>query len=1074
MKIYINNQLVKTQILPSNTPTLDETLETFSFALISNTNPLPYAPMQLVKVDFLGDGTDVSYFYIVSDSVETYSLNPLRYKHNISCVQNTRKLSKTLVRNSTFTQPADPIRKSLVATSGGPKREGTNLTIQFANFAPSANWGCEKVVFADNERTKGNVKLRISFQYIKGYTNGQRTGPDGQKEAALNTHIHNIDEIKTIDPDISYLETAPRIYLKYIKKGSSTTQSREITPFDLGLPANSSFRLNEDYDITDIIRQISGSEGLKEVWLEFQNADFVFGAWKNYDDTQPYQFPTGEYYFFSYFCQLELTFETNYYSIYDILDLLIKRQLKETSRRSLTPLFWLPSSGDLYDLLVSTPAPNFTFTQLTMYECVAEVFRVFDAIFTMDENGELGIEYFNDLSNEPVPDTRFTGRTLSLGEDKYTNGLVAHYQDARVIESFPKQEGVFAHLRSAEFGVPAQQDHNFIVPHAIENIVKCEILANDWTFDITRDIAFDCHVCHGDDLVLDITRYVVEESLWSLLNVGELDQSTINADAINNRKVVKYNSVYFTKGDNKIQIAYSAKSSWNFTVYALANLVLCAMMRKFGLQSPTHSYQSPIGESSDFNGVWYNIKMRLTYIASVNGKLETHSLTTKYNGETLVDQSNGSVDLNKLGLNTLGLSLKLGNPTLNATHRITTWAKRIKTGQIYEYQGKLWVANVVNYTFFNGLLQGKISFVQNFNQLSLRTQLLREKRMTNISKELVQKSEEILTDFVYYFTDSAKATNSNVRGDVIHFDPTHFLNHVKFTFGVNLSDNSYGHIGDAVIFTRQQSGIDYVMTADPYTNEDVYYGIYIPMIIYGAGNTINFEMTFDHPMSAGNKTNATTHWGGHQYYTDHAIYTDKSGFLNEVNIKTPVHEIEYDREFPKARAYSDYDSENRGGFYFEILGFKVYKQPNEIFALNYQLAFLPYPGDEQTDFLGSGFINNNWFTNNSEVANQTRYICFMGEKSSVLDTKVSSYLVKKQITQVTSVTYNAANSFYLNKFGVQLSYDALTSTEKNKGPFASWAIVDNDGNILFASNRNVSVNDTQVSIYFLTSKYRIN
>ena len=1075
MKIYINNQLVKTEILPSNTPTLDETLETFSFGLISNTNPLPYAPMQLVRVDFTGDATDVAYFYIVSDSVETYSLNPLRYKHNISCVQNTRRLSKYLVRNSTFTQPADPIRKTLTATSGGPKR-GINPTghaIDMVSFTPSANWGYEKVTFADKERIKGNVKLKINFQCIKGYTNGLNTGPQGQKEAALYTNIHDLSEILAFDPDIHSLWTTPRIYLKYVLKSSSTIRTREITPQDLGLSTGADFRLNTEYDITDIIRLLEtvGGSKIKEIWTEFQYSNFISGTW---DQDFNNNYPSGEYYFHSYFCQLELNFETYYYTIYDILDLLIKRQKKQTSIRTLPQQFFLPSNGDLYDLLVSTVAPNFTFTQLTMYECVAEVFRVFDAIFTLDEDNVLGIEYFNDLSNESVPDTRFTGRTLSLGEDKYTNGLVVPYQDARVVESFPKAEGQFAHLRSEEFGVPQAQDHHFIVPHAIENIVKCEILADDWCLDITKDGgSFDCDVRHGDNLVLDITRYVVEQDLWSLLDVGNLNQGVISADVINNRKVVQYNSVYFVKGDNKIQVAYSAKSTWNLTVYALANLVLCEMMRKFGLQSPSNSLHAQIMESGNFSGLWYNVKMRLTYVASVNGKIETHSITSKFNGETLVDQANGTVDLNKLGLNTFGLGLKLGNPTLNATHRITTWAKRIKTGQIYQYQGKLWVANVVNYTFFKGMLQGKVSFVQNFNQLSIRTQLLREKRMTNISKELVQKSEEILTDFVYYFSDASKATNFSITGDEIHFNKNHLLNFIKYTFDVNLGASNPKHIGDVVAYTFETPGVDYVYTVDPYTNAPIYYGFYIPMVIYGAGNTVNFEMSFDHPMNAGNQTKNTSAWNGHQYFTNHTIYTDKSGFLEYICLRTPVNEIDYDLEFPKVGAWSDYDSGSRGDFYFRIQDFRIYKQPNEIFALNYQLAFLPYPGDEQIDFLGSEFINNNWFTNTSKEIKKTRYICFMAEKSSVLDTKVSSYLVKKQITSVTSSSFSSGSN-YIHKFGIVLHYDSLTTTEKNKGPFGSWAIVDGEDNILFASNRSVSLEATDVAIYFLTKLNRLN
>ena len=115
MIIRINGQNVKAEILPNNTPTKDETLETFSFALISNNDPMPYAPMQSVEVIF--QVGDVGHFVLVSDNVETYSLNPLKYKHNITCIQNTRKLSKHLVRNSVFTQPAYLNKSSFNAIS---------------------------------------------------------------------------------------------------------------------------------------------------------------------------------------------------------------------------------------------------------------------------------------------------------------------------------------------------------------------------------------------------------------------------------------------------------------------------------------------------------------------------------------------------------------------------------------------------------------------------------------------------------------------------------------------------------------------------------------------------------------------------------------------------------------------------------------------------------------------------------------------------------------------------------------------------------------------------------------------
>ena len=112
MKIYINNILIKAEILPSNTPTLDETLETFSFDLISNDNPLPFAPMQEVRIDFLSDESEVVRFVLTSDNVDIFSTNPLRYKHNMVCTQYDRKLSKHLVRNTVITQPANPKKES--------------------------------------------------------------------------------------------------------------------------------------------------------------------------------------------------------------------------------------------------------------------------------------------------------------------------------------------------------------------------------------------------------------------------------------------------------------------------------------------------------------------------------------------------------------------------------------------------------------------------------------------------------------------------------------------------------------------------------------------------------------------------------------------------------------------------------------------------------------------------------------------------------------------------------------------------------------------------------------------------
>ena len=1035
MEIYIQNgegfwAKQRFEILPANTPTLDETLETFSFALISNNNPLPYAPMQKVRVYFNSD-SEYTNFYIVSDSVETYSLNPLRYKHNISCIQNTRKLSKHLVRNSVFSQPAYLYKKSYNATSQGAFQnasQGGASAWHNAYVSPSnPNLKSKPLHLTSKEKIK-NAYFKLSFQF--GY------GQYATSNATLNVDAHDKNDILALATSMTSITIDNTLTLRY-KDANNQTQTRSIDASYFNL---SEFDLNGTYQFP-LVKELADL-GCNDFELLFNTRLFLDGTY-SVDDVRV----------LFWFAQLEIRAETYYWSCYDVLNLLIERQKKETSINSLAPLFSLPQSGELYDLLKNTVAPNFTFTQLTMYECVAEVFRLFDAIFTMDENGVLGIEYFNNLDSEIIT-PRLTGRTLALGEDKYTNGLVAHYQDARLEETFPRNNG-FAYLRSAEFGIPEAQDHNFIVPHNIQSIVKCEVLLEGLSakFDDGAGNPWNATT----SMALDITDFVLEESIWSTLDTGALGDSDYS-----NYNVKQADCLYFAQGDNKIKIAATFKDSWNLPHFTLLEIVEMAILKLAGVYTVTISSPSKNAfypNPNPYGPTWENVKMRLTYIASVDGKTQTHSLTNKYDGETLIDQSNGAVDLNKMGLNMLGLSLKLGNPTLNATHRISTWANRIRTGQLYQYQGATWVANVVNYTFFNGYVQGKVSFVQNFNALALRTQLLREKRMSNISKELTQKSEEILTNYIYF---SSQATNYG--GEEIHFNKNYLGTFIHNSFDI---EGPYSILGDA--FLCDSSEVD---------GSNNITSIYIPTIRYGSGNTINIEMAFDHPLSAGIRTKkaSTTWYGSNKWFSDNVAYTTNEegkmliyassndsrfseGFLDVVSVKIPTQTVTYTSDFPITTI-------NVANCLLDIEDYKVYKQPNEIFALNYQLAFLPIPGRENIDFIGNEWINNNCFVNNFEETKKARYIVFKEAKSSNLDIKATDYFLKKEITQV-----NLSSSSALTKHTIILYFSGLTYDQMQQT--ISWAIVDDRDNILFASNSKLEYSNS-VNITFVSYKNRLS
>lgn len=1009
MNIYINDVLIKSEILSVDTPTLDETLETFSFALISNDAPTPFAPMQSVQIVL--DNNDTINFILVSDNVDIFSAYPLRYKHSITCVQNTRKLSKYLVRDSVFAQPAYKYKDGYNAGS-----------MQYFNAGGTSGWrndwrssnpnaSSESLILAKNEKIK-NAFIEIDFQYIWA---AQATG---------GTYVYrfqsNAKNILDITDGVTIITAMTGLYFEDLilqyKDSNNVTQQETLAPEDFGMVAD--WRINKKFECPRI-KELA-DQGANNFEILFQDSAFF-----NY--TSDSGVGGGGSYIVRWSCQIKIIAEVYYYTVYDILNLLDIRYKQINGYGERDSIFTLPtnvSNPELYELLTTTIAPNFTFTQLTMYECVAEVFRLFDAIFTMDENGELGIEYFNNLKNTALDSPKLTGQNAAIGEDKFTNGLVAYYQDAHTEEQFPSNN-TFAHLRSGELGVPEADDFNLVTPHPISNIIKVEVLLKRATVIVDT---LGISQTYDINYPLDITRYVIEESVWTNLDAGVMTDTDIN-----NRTIKQANTLYFTKGDNKIKCAYSLKPSWGVTYYAFNSMLKCAFIRWLGDNLISSGYQSAVDSPTAPN--WLDIQMRVTYTTIVDGKTKVESIVNKYSGETMVDQYNGAVDLNKMGVNMLGLSLKMGEPSLNCAHKICKWNDRIKVGDIYYYNDDLWVANVCSYTFLNGeYLQGKVTFIKNFNALSLRTQLLREKRISNISEALVNKSEDIYTDYVYYSSTSIDETSDSA---LVQF----LAPYLYLSFYNDEAETAYGNV---VALLRN------IKKSKTY---------YIPLIKYGFGNTICFEMGFDSSISAGYKTQFLTgsSWfDPNKYFTEACNYTDDDyGFIDTCTVR--IRDIESDYEW--STDFPEVPTMPSGNDIFVLSNYNVKKQPNEIFALNYNLTFLPIA--HNIDFIGTAFINNNFFTNGRKE--RKLYIYYSTDQSfkySVLDQKGEGERV-----DVVGVNFSVS---FADQITITFEHNLI-----DEDNIYSWAVCDEDGNILFATNTEVDGPSDEKQIFMIITHDRI-
>lgn len=1069
MKIYIDNVEVRGNIMPVNKPTLDETLETFSFALISSENQEPYKPM--TSVIFEDDNGVKTPFVITIDSVEVFSSNPVRYKHSLTCVQSTRKLSKALIRNSCFSQPANMRKQSFTAGSltikhkisaGDPDvKEWYTIKCPY-DYPMGLNIshlqdGSEPLLLSNNEKMLNSyVKIDCIASYYAYETTGSSATTGYLKGTWQKVASFNELQIAFSNVGGTFAIGSTPLIFRYSKSATSETYEQStVSLSELGITSWDDLEFGKLYDFPRL-KELADN-GYKKFYFVFPNVatDFL-----NIGNVSLFKDPTISYNpSFPVFIifHLRLIGDTYNYSAKDVLNEINGRYVMRyeveipsgytfsgygssiamlNNRRSLWDGYESWTEVYLDDYI----PPNMTFTQCTAYECVAEVFRGLDATFTFTDRTVGGsyypevlkIEFLNDWSGEHIT-PRFSGLQLALSEDNYNNGLVSYYQDGRV-----NVKTSWLPIRSQELGVPQEHDHCIIVPLPIYTPKKLSFVSgkNYVCTSFTKASGSDSpfQIISTNAFEFDITYYLVEESIWTLLD------TTNTNEFINPHYLIQANSLSYTQGGNFINLGRTNANWLGQKIYILPKLLRCAMHREVGIWgNTTNSDGYYFGEFA--YDEWYNVFFNVDYESTSDGRVVLESLENKYMGESLVDQYNGAIDLNKMGLNMLGLSLKMGQPSLNCNHIISKWSNRIKQGQIYLKDGEFWLANVCSYTILpNGMMQGSISFVKNFNSLSLQTRLSKARRLSNISNSLTTLSEDNLINYVYVDTEQGSTYSKDITTGPTAIFADELGRGIQGTFdNPSVYALNSKHPKQAVIKTN---------VIDNY--------VYIPLVKYGLGNSVCFEMAFDHPINAGNQTTYNnTGWFSSTpaYFTRATKYTDDYGYFLTCNIR-----IGYANTTTQIYPVLEGDFNSL----ININELSFHKQPNEVFALNYQLCFLPL--DIQKDFIMPEFVNKNYFVDPDNhdaflsYGENTKFRFYYdkddeGIKYSQLDVKAIKNENEDNYVRIVAVSRVMTTS------GQYCGMTTLTFTLSSKiYGTNSWAITDTNGNVYIASNNYMQGN----------------
>ena len=1048
MKFYINTDEVFVEILPQLVKAQDTTNDSFSCVLAANTRELPYDPMTPFKIVY-DDDTEQT-MWIISDNVSVFSTNPLAYKHSLSIVQYRYFLNKHLVRNTVFTQPREKNVKIYGSVSCAlyETGSGSSYAVNYRSIPRDSslnpNYWTDTLKLNSHTRVK-NAHFRLKLWGIQNYN----TGVDSLKELTSissstpnNTNIRSTARFRLVDENNSNYSI--------ISFSIDDSYTNDIILDDAQVELINDYIENND----NISLKLSYESGYTGTPTEIASA-FATTVQKNVTDGfDPIEDMTYAY----LTIQIEVNFELYNSTMYDVLETLLKQyQLQDDtygSKRDL--LFNLPTNNDLATLLKTTYAPdNLVFTQATYYEALETIFRFYDAGFKFDENKTLEIEYYNDLNRQISPS--LSGRTMAFSDKDYNSGRVSFYQNALI-----EQKIKSIHTRANTLGVPAKSDYGIIVYKPIYSIEKLELKV-DGSFTVnTFGIGGGYINGTANNLPLDLTHFIVNKDIWSVLNKAGSFGTTVNTD------LYQINTIPYDRGSTFICVSDYYSNFLSQTKTILGNVKLYAFYRFFGVgyvygTQNWSSFATP--SATDYTSQVFNIE----YLADQNGKVETQTILPQYNGQAIANQSSGLIDLNKLGHAMFTESLKNGVPILNVNIKIDSWDNRIKEGDYIIYNNEYWVANIVEYVALgDDKYRFSVQFTKNFNLLSLRIRSDSEKRLTAISGDLAMMSEDNYIDYVYvsdtnessFMTTEDIVMNKNVLASML-----------AQTFKLDGSAYTIKQIDLAGISTYDMDGNINI------TNSIAAEDIFIPIVKYGAGNCICFEMQYNHPVSAGNLLTKTTGWFGSNAYFSQALpYTDDEGWADKITIE--IYNVsQYGEEngignipqlIPSITIGANtYNLLERAG---KLTGLKYFKKPNEIFGLNYEWCFLPVPRQLTSVFIGNKFINDNFFTKPEIIKGKTYYLYFVEDNSykySILDTKGYS---GSTITEITDVYVEVmSNNSVEVRFGVSNDYAGRTAT--------AWAICDENGDIYFASNNSKAISGSamysNMKITFNTRKSRI-
>lgn len=704
-------------------------------------------------------------------------------------------------------------------------------------------------------------------------------------------------------------------------------------------------------------------------------------------------------------------------------------------------IYNLPTEGEFYEILKKTIAPNLTFTQCNLFECLEQIFMYLDGYPVLTQDNQLDIRYFND-NNGSVVDSKESDMKMAMSESRFVNGFITDFQNAELnnVLTYPSKK-TYSGIQNKSIGITDESSYIMRVDNPIYNLRSVKVYTNLIVLDSTQIGVNDTYRITYNKPI-ELIENIYPEDLY--INLDVIDPNSKNVDDIT---PVKQNCLTWAQKDNSIDVGSTYETIFYMKSYVISNSVISSVRKMFGL------YRTPASECTfaftinpDFSNVKEQLKYQIEYETLANGRLLIEGIESKYNGAERLDIGQGASDIMKTGLNLLGMSLKTGVDTLVRTEKFTKGEDKIKVGSIYYENGDKYIATKVDECVFSDFIFQTIQYTKNFNKLSQFIALDQKKRFNEIDSSLTLRSEDVYKEYLYF---SLNKVDSTILSD-IHFVRTLVWSGLNETFKLNPTNTT--KIDFATCNTSNYDG----------TSNSTFGNVWLPLIQYGSGNALCFEMAFNSPINANSNFKYDETLSA--WYSKYILYTANDGFADLINIGF-YNQLKVVTTSDLPQISSEMISSANATKVGEFTNLNYFKKQNETFAINYELLCLPYQYDEI--FIGENFIKYNGLIGNSIPKMKLKLFVSDTEKYSMFD----KYGLGAEINGTISIVLETLNA-YTNKGQFDLHIYVNDKIYQLNKSIVSWAICDENNNIYLSANQDLGIND-YLNCYIFTSHSRL-